>query len=123
MFDLIFFLIIILIIVVIIIENIRLKNKNTELIFLLTQSMLDLNVIKDKFNNLNQDTEKEHFLTFLNETREIAYTYIEDVHKALLEYRSEIEQDLNNPNDLSIHKFRSAFNKLKTIYPEDVSND
>jgi len=122
MFDVLIFILVITIIIGATIENIRLKNNNTELLFLLAQLNIDNAAIK---NNLpvSEDTEKDHLIKFLSETRDIAYKYIEDVHEALLEYKEEIEFDLINPSDLSILRFRSAFDKLKTIYPQDIEND
>ena len=46
---------------------------------------------------------------------------------AEIEYQKEIEFDLENPNDLSIIRFRSAFEKLKQIlfdqYSANFDND
>jgi hypothetical protein len=100
----------------------RLKNKNLQLLMILNQTISDVELLQNNFNK-DSSVEKEHLIAFLNETRDVAYKYIEDVHKALLEYESEIEFDLLNPNDLSITRFRSAFEKLKKIYPQDIPND
>ena len=43
--------------------------------------------------------------------------------KALIEYKNEIEFDLENPSDLSIIRFRSAFAKLQKMFPKDIPND
>lgn len=122
MIDFFIFIFIVLLFFIILIENIRLKNKNTEILFLLTQANIDNELIKNKFDSLN-NVEKEHLLSFLNETRDIAYKYIEDVHESLLIFKSEIEDELINPSDDSIKKIKLAFNKLKKIYPEDIPND
>lgn len=100
---------------------IRLKNINLQLILAIEQSIKDIEYLSA--NRSNGQVDREHLISFLNETRDIAYKYIEDVHNALLEYKAEIEHDLQNPNDLSIHRFRNAFNKLEQIYPKDFPND
>ena len=102
--------------------NLRLRYKNLELLIKLNHAVATVEITQKAFNK-DISTEQEHLLSFLNETRDVAYRYIEDVHKALFEYKNEIEFDLNNPNDLSIIRFRSAFEKLQKIFPEDIPND
>lgn len=101
---------------------IRLKNKNLQLLLVLDQTIQSIELLKD---NHDEDllVEKEHLISFLSKSRDIAYKYIEDLHKALIEYENDIRFDLNQPNNLSILKFRSAFEKLKKFYPEDIPND
>ena len=101
---------------------IRLKNINKELIKAIDQAVIDIENFRGKFV-LDEQVEREHLLSFLNETRDIAYKYIEDVHIALLEYKAEIEYDLDNPSDLSIPRLKKAFEKLQNIYPKDIPND
>lgn len=122
MLDFIFFLLCVLIFFGLCIEIIRLKNKNLELLLIIESTIRDVELIQKKFINDDQP-EKKHLLSFLNETRDIAYKYIEDVHDSLLIFKSEIENELISPNEDSIKKIRSAFNKLKKIYPEDIPND
>jgi len=102
--------------------NLKLRNKNLQLLVKLNHAVATVEIAQKSFNR-DISVEQQHLLSFLNETRDVAYTYIEDVHKALLEYKNEIEFDLNNPNDLSIVRFRSAFEKLQKIFPEDIPND
>jgi hypothetical protein len=99
----------------------RLKNLNMQLIIALNEAISDIERLSQRPDE--GLVEKEHLLSFINETRDIAYKYIEEVHIALLEYKDSIEYDLENPNDLSIQRFRKAFNKLKEIYPKDIPND
>ena len=121
MLEFIVFLIIFTIVMTLSIIIVRLKNINMQLIIAVNQAIKDIEVLDARSNE--GSTEKEHLLSFLNETRDIAYKYIEDVHAALLEYRDEIEYDLANPSDLSIHRLKAAFKKLEKIYPKDIPND
>lgn len=123
MLEFIIFLVVFTIIISLSVMIVRLKNLNSQLIGAIDQSIRDIEYVSARFNNNNESIEKEHLLAFLNETRDIAYKYIEDVHIALLEYKAEIEYDLENPSDLSIHRFRKAFDKLQEIYPKDIPND
>jgi len=122
MLEFILFLVVFTIITSLTIIIIRLKNVNMELIFAIEQAVVDIENFKTKFSG-SESIEKEHLLSFMNETRDIAYKYIEEVHVALLEYKSEIEYDLDNPSDLSIPRLKKAFEKLQNIYPKDIPND
>ena len=122
MLEFIFFLIVFTVFSFLSISNTRLKNKNLELILILDQAIKDIELIRLRVNG-DSVTEKEHLISFLNETRDVAYRYIEDVHKALLDFEDAIEFDLNNPSDLSVARIKYAFEKLKEIYPEDIPND
>jgi len=121
MFEFIIFLVAFTIVTALSIIIIRLKNINLQLLIAIEQSIKDVEYLQSKSGD--GVIEKEHLLSFLNETREIAYKYIEDLHKALLEYRDEIIYDLENPNELSIMRFKKAFHKLEKMYPKDVPND
>lgn len=88
MFEVLTFIVVVIIIFGVIIENIRLKNKNTELIFMLSQSLLDLEGVKKNVitGNKQDDIEKDHLITFLSETREIAFSEIEKIQQALKDF-------------------------------------
>ena len=122
MFDFILFVFFVLVFFGLSLEIIRLRNKNLQLLLAMEQTIKDVEFIQNRFNQNNQP-EREHLVSFLNETRDIAYKYIEDVHDSLLVFKSEIEDELASPNEDSIKKIRNAFNKLKKIYPEDIPND
>jgi hypothetical protein len=115
------FLIFFTLITILSIIIVRLKNVNLQLVIAIDQAIADIEVLSLRSNET--PTEKEHLLSFLNETRDIAYKYIDEVHTALLEYKEEIEYDLNNPSELSIHRLKNAFKKLEKIYPKDIPND
>lgn len=122
MLEFILFLIVFTVVTALSFFIIRLKNINKELIKAIDQAVIDIENFRGKFV-LDEQVEREHLLSFLNETRDIAYKYIEDVHIALLEYKTEIEYDLDNPSDLSIPRLKKAFEKLQNIYPKDIPND
>ena len=116
------FLLVSIVIIFISIVLLRLKNKNLELLMVLSQTIDDIEILRKDYNG-DALVEKEHLISFLTQTREDAFKYIEDLHKALIEYKNEIEFDLENPSDLSIIRFRSAFDKLQKMFPEEIPND
>jgi hypothetical protein len=122
MLDLVVFILSVILFGFLAIKNTRLKNQNMYLIMVLDQAIKDIELIRSRVNG-DTATEKEHLISFLNETRDISYKYIEDVHKSLLEFEIEIGPELISPDENSINKINTAFKKLKKIYPEDIPND
>lgn len=119
MLDLLIFVVVVVVITGAVIENIRLKNKNVELMFLLAQSTIDMNAIKDKLINTNEDPDKDHFIAFLNDTREMAYKYIEDLQNELVLFANILEKESESPNDLSVPRIKKAFEQLEQMRPNE----
>ncbi|NBP55860.1 hypothetical protein EBU71_04865 [bacterium] len=129
MFDLIIFVIVISVVIGAVLENIRLKNSNTELLFLLAQLNIDNAVIKNKLNS-DQDIEKDHLIKFLSETRDSSYEYIESFQKELKNFKNDLSSDVayfdsygmltesyDVYHDMSI-KFVKYYKKLISFLPE-----
>ena len=119
MLDLLIFIFVVIVITGAVIENIRLKNKNIELMFLLAQSTLDITAIKDKISSQDNDTEKDHFITFLNDTREMAYKYIEDLQNELIIFAKVLDNESESPNDLSVPRIKKAFEQIEKMRPSE----
>ncbi len=115
MLDLLIFVLVVIVITGAVIENIRLKNKNVELMFLLAQSAIDINGIKESIKNKTEDVESEHLIAFLNETRDMAYKYIEDLQLELIGFAKVLEQEALSPNDLSVLRIKKAFESIENI--------
>lgn len=122
MFELITFIILGIIVSAISIIFIRLRNKNLELLMVLSQTIEDIEILREGYNG-DALVEKEHLISFLTQTREDAFRYIEDLQKAIVEYIEETEFDLENPSDLSVPRIKTALDKLKKMMPEDIPND
>lgn len=122
MFELLTFIVVVIVVFGLVLENIRLKNKNVELMFMLTQSYIDMDAVKKKINKTD-DVEKDHLISFLSDTREIAYQHIENVNNYLLEFKDLMDKELSNPDENSIDNITIAFSKLQEIYPEEIPDD
>lgn len=119
MLDLLIFVIVVLVVFGAVLENIRLKNKNVELMFLLTQSAMDIKGIKENIKNKTEDVESEHLIAFLNETRDMAYKYIEDLQLELIGFAKILEQESSSPNDLSLLRIKKAFENIENMTPNE----
>lgn len=131
MFELLTFVVVVVVVVGAILENIRLKNKNTELLFMLSQSFLDADGIKKSiFNNnsQNDDVDKDHLILFLSETRDIAFNEIEKVQNAIKEFTDIADVHFNylsqpgvlikeHPYYNSIKIISEEYKKLKEFIP------
>lgn len=122
MFNFLTFVLVVIVVFGIVLENIRIKNKNIELMFLLTQSYIDMDIVKKKVGKTD-DVEKDHLISFLSDTRELAYQHIENVNNYLLDFKEIIDKELSDPNDRTIENIKSAFSKLQEIYPEEIPDD
>lgn len=135
MFDLLIFITVVTIIFGAIIENIRLKNKNTELVFMLAQSLLDLEGIKKgvALGNKEEEIEKDHLISFLSETREVAFDEIERLQNAIKEFIKIADKNfayfdkygILSEGDLfyeTMLKMSAECKKLKQLIPEDGDN-
>lgn len=111
-------------IIILILDNIVLRNKIIETSILYAQSVLDNNNIKSKVFNSDSDlTEKDHLISFLSETREVAFNYIEEVQSSLKEFSTILEKEKLNYNENSIDKIIEAYKKIQKTLPEDLGND
>lgn len=130
MLEFMLFIFIVIIIFSLVINNIRIRNKNTELIFMLTQSYIDIESIKKKILNNEDSVEKDHLINFLTESRELAHSYIEDIQDNLKLFVDDLEADivfLKEFNVLSeqdinykfIKKVIDHYDKLKNMLPEE----
>jgi hypothetical protein len=81
-----------------------------------------------EFKN-DSDIHKENFIKFLSDSRDWAFSYIEDVQKALDKFITDVEPEIiyfeqygevlstERPDYLSLKKISKAFNELKTVMP------
>lgn len=134
MFDLLIFIVVVVVITGAVLENIRLKNNNTELLFLLAQSNIDNSLIKKKVTT-DQDIEKDHLIKFLSESRDSSYQYIEDFQEELTNFKNDLSRHvayfdaygmLAEPYDVHYDmsvKFVEYYKKLISFLPEEENGD
>jgi sortase (surface protein transpeptidase) len=101
MIELITFIGVVCIIFGAIVQNIRLKNNNVQLMYMLTQTYIDNNEIKNKFKE-NNDVEKDHLIKFLSESREVSYKYIEDIQNKIKYFVNDLEKEVNFFNQYGV---------------------
>jgi hypothetical protein len=80
----------------------------------------------------DQEVHKENFIKFLSDSRDWAFTYIEDVQTELKKFIEEIEPEIDyfkeygdlasmQPNYYSMKKITEAYDKLVKLLPEEES--
>jgi hypothetical protein len=78
----------------------------------------------------NQDIHNQNFVKFLSDSRELAYSYIEEVQAGLNSFVSSVEPEINyfkehgdlismSPNYYSLKKIVEEYDKLKKLLPEE----
>lgn len=77
-----------------------------------------------------QDVHNENFVKFLSDSREVAYSYIEDVQSTIKEFVDAVEPEISYfdeygvagsayPHYDSMKRISQSYKKLKTVLPED----
>ena len=78
----------------------------------------------------DQEVHKENFIKFLSDSRDWAFTYIEDVQTELKKFAEEIEPEIDyfkeygdlasmQPNYYSMKKISEAYDKLIKVLPKE----
>jgi len=78
----------------------------------------------------DKDKANEDFLKFISDSRDWAYTYIDEVQASLNKFITDIEPEINyfkeygdissmSPNYYSMKKIAGAYEELKKLLPED----
>jgi hypothetical protein len=105
-------------------------------LFISHESLQDF-IAKNNFEFKNDsDIHKENFIKFLSDSRDWAFTYIEDVQKALDKFITDVEPEIiyfekygeilstQRPDYISLKKISEAFKELKSVMPvEPVEKD
>jgi hypothetical protein len=89
----------------------------------------------DSGSKTDEDIHKENFIKFLSDSREWAFSYIEEVQNGLKKFIDEVEPDIvyyNNfgsavegmiaPHDKALKKISSEFQELKKLLPEELND-
>jgi hypothetical protein len=107
-------------------------NQRKKNILIIAQTLEFFMLQKEQNEQLKTDKEKfnEDFLKFISDSRDWAYTYIEDVQASLGRFITEIEPEIlffdqygdlmsAQPNYNSMKKISGAYKELKKLLPED----
>jgi hypothetical protein len=107
-------------------RNIQMLAQTLEFFMLQEAQQEQVKTDKERFN--------EDFLKFISDSRDWAYTYIEDVQKSLDNFITDIEPEIlffdqygdlmaAQPNYNSMKKISEAYKELKKIMPEDYGKE
>jgi hypothetical protein len=103
--------------------------------FLSTVLMTSLIIAKKKNKELEkrlanrEEIANESYVKFLNDSRDWAYKYIEDVQQKLADFSNKVEPQLNyfntygmvvqGPHIILVKEISEAYEELKAVLPED----
>jgi hypothetical protein len=105
------------------------KKKNI-LVLAQTLEFLMLQEEQQEQSKTEKDQVNEDFLKFISDSRDVAYTYIEDMQLSLNKFINDIEPEISyfkeygdigsmSPNYYSMKKIVESYEELKKILPED----
>lgn len=95
-----------------------------------TLKLLLVQQVENDNNKTDKEKANEDFLKFVSDSRDLAYTYIEDIQESLNKFIIDIEPEISYfdeygiasstyPHYHSMKKISGAYKELKKILPED----
>jgi hypothetical protein len=123
---------------ILIFKHIQLKIKLSSTTVELIKANIDKVIIAEKLsetkNKNKADPSSEAFLKFVSDSRDWAYTYIEDVQASLNKFIVDVEPEIlyfdtygdlmgAEPNYKSMKKISVAYKELKKILPDDYGEE
>lgn len=110
----------------------KISNLNKQCAKLIIDNAALTKIIDDGLSSYKDDQEvhKENFIKFLSESRDWAFTYIEEVQSGLEEFVNDIQPEINyfkeygdivsmHPNYYSLKKITEAYDKLAKLLPKE----
>lgn len=94
------------------------------------QEYIDLVKSKESLDVSDELVDKENFIKFLSDSRDWAFTYIEDVQNGLKEFIDTVDSDLQHfdeygivgsayPHYEAMIRINNAYKQLKTLMPKE----
>jgi hypothetical protein len=138
MIELVAFILFITLFFILIFKHIQLKIKLSSTTVELIKANIDKVIIAEKLsetkNKNKADPSSEAFLKFVSDSRDWAYTYIEDVQASLNKFITDVEPEVMyfdtygdlmgaEPNYNSMKKISVAYKELKKILPDDYGEE
>jgi hypothetical protein len=117
------------------IKKLKVVSEGFSQLFLTYNALRDVLDLKEEAYKTEDDIHKENFIKFLSDSREWAFTYIEEVQNGLKKFISEVEPDIvyyDNfgsvvegmvaPHDKALKKISKEFQELKKLLPEELND-
>ncbi len=106
------------------------QKKKTEVVIAQTLEFLMLQEAQQENNKTEKEKINEDFLKFISDSRDWAYSYIEDVQSSLNKFISDVEPEISYfdefgiigsayPHYESMKKISEAYKELKKLMPDD----
>jgi hypothetical protein len=133
MFDFISFMLFMCFFFLIIVDNVKMRIKQKDTAIRLAQSDADNELLLNKISTMKDKEEIEKtddFVSFLNQSRDWAFDYIESVQLGISKFVSDIEPEINYfkeygdlmsmaPNYYSMKKIAESYEELKKLLPQE----
>ncbi len=128
------FMLFITMFIYLLINNVRIRIKNKTLLLTLLQERIDKNIIIDK---IRKDLDKskpieqtDGFIKFISESRDLAFSYIEQAQKGISKFVKNTESEIEYFNKFgsisegqplhdSMVKISAEYEELKKLLPAD----
>jgi hypothetical protein len=133
MFDFVFFILFMSFFFLIVVDNVKMRINQKELLVKLAQADADNELLLNKISmdyDKDQIENTDNFVSFLNQSRDWAFEYIENVQLGISKFVSDIEPEINYfkeygdlmsmaPNYHSMKKISESYEELKKLLPQE----
>ena len=110
------------------------QKRSNKLIISNTLKFLMMQEVNSEQNKTDKEKANEDFLKFVSDSRDWAYTYIEDVQASLNKFITDIDPEIiyfdeygvvgsAYPHYYSMKKISEAYKELKKILPDDYGEE
>jgi hypothetical protein len=117
-------------------RNVVLRRKLQDALTQKLQSEINLNIVKGEFSKVLQEVENikleksDDFIKFLSDSRDWAFTYIEDAQEKISEFDKQIQEISewnrtygsvvgDTPHNSKIEEINLAYDKIRSLLPEN----
>ena len=109
-------------------KTVALKRKQTKLLALLIQAEIDKDILNNQMLQTIEDkklVESKEFMMFLNQSREAAFSYIEEAQAGILKFNDALFDAKidGTTSDEVLTRILDANKELQKLLPDNIKND
>jgi hypothetical protein len=138
MFELIIFILFIFCFLFLLFNNVSIRQNNSKMLYELLKSKANVKLLEKQIevleNMVDGNLQQDSFFKFVSDSRDVAFTYIEDMQKELIKFDNDMRLKIAENNIVGIDKdykdkytdlattLFSELDKIKEFLPKETDN-
>ncbi len=138
MFELIIFILFIFCFLFLLFNNVSIRQNNSKMLYELLKSKANIKLLEKQIevleNMVDGNLQQDSFFKFVSDSRDVAFTYIEDMQKELIKFDNDMRLKIAENNIVGIDKdykdkytdlattLFSELDKIKEFLPKETDN-